>query len=106
WSPDGQYLASGSVDAIARIWEVATGDLVSELRGHRTGVTSVAWSPDGRTIASSGDSFDGTVQLWETQTWTRVRTLLHSPGGGVRGEEGAGGRGAGRGSIWPRRGGG
>ena len=36
------------------------------LQGHRNGVHSVAYSPDGKTLASG--SFDGTIKLWDVAT--------------------------------------
>jgi len=41
--------------------------------GHTTAVTSVAFSPDGRTLASG--SWDHTIKLWELATGREIRTL-------------------------------
>ncbi len=45
------------------------------LRGHAQGATSVAFSPDGRTLASGG--LDGVVRLWSAPGWAERRTLRH-----------------------------
>src|SRR5215210_8048421 len=45
------------------------------LREHRSGVTSVRFSDDGRWLASS--SLDGTVRLWSTRTWKATRVFNH-----------------------------
>ncbi len=46
------YLASGSQDKTIKIWEVATGNELRTLTGHSETVFSVAYSPDGRYLAS------------------------------------------------------
>ena len=51
------------MDATIRLWEANTGRHIRTLTGHTRYVFSVAFSPDGQTIASG--SSDGTVLLWE-----------------------------------------
>src|SRR5438874_492639 len=66
WSPDGNYIASASLDVTVQVWATSTGNLLSIYHGHLDCVTAVAWSPDGKYIASTG--FDNTVQVWQAFT--------------------------------------
>ena len=43
------------------------------LTGHTGGVSDVAFSPDGRILASS--SYDHTLRLWDVVTGEHIRTL-------------------------------
>lgn len=81
FSPDENLLAIGNEDAIIRLWDVGSGQLVRQLEGHRWeidegypwGVNSLAFSPDGQTLASEGD--DNTVRVWDIATGQLLRTL-------------------------------
>ena len=49
-----------------RLWEVATGNAYTFARGHKGWMNTVAFSPDGTTIASGYDN--RTVELWDVET--------------------------------------
>src|SRR5260370_24261389 len=64
YSPDGRYLATGSYDKTAKIWDAATGTEVATLRGHQGTVEAVRFSPDGKILATR--SHDGPGRLWKS----------------------------------------
>ena len=66
FSHNGQTIATASnVDATAIIWNSNTGKRLKTLTGHTRGVNAVAFSPDGKTLASG--SSDGTILLWDIE---------------------------------------
>ena len=56
-----------------RLWDAVTGAHKRTLTGHTWHVNSVAFSPDGRTMASG--SWDSTICLWNAVTGVHKRTL-------------------------------
>jgi len=56
------FVVTSDSEGVARVWNVASGEVVSELRGHTDFVAFVAASPIGDRIATASD--DGTVRIW------------------------------------------
>jgi WD40 repeat protein len=125
YSPDDTELATAGFDSSIRIFQSATGSPVppSHLRGfgrdwlfglwlsltddppptltgHGGAVVEVAYSPDGRRLAST--SADGTIRIWETASGRTLHTLrgceghwsgvAFSPSGKLLAGSGEGGR--------------
>jgi WD40 repeat protein/energy-coupling factor transporter ATP-binding protein EcfA2 len=62
FSPDGQQLASASMDNTMKLWQTSDGQLVQTFSGHSRSVYAVAFSPDGQTLATA--SYDGQLGLF------------------------------------------
>jgi WD40 repeat protein len=84
WSPDGKQVISGSLDRTLKLWDATSGNLVREFKaykekdfekGHRDGVFCVAWSPDGKSVASG--SSDHMIKIWRVADGAVVRDLVN-----------------------------
>jgi WD40 repeat protein/anti-sigma factor RsiW len=85
FSPNGRLLATAGQDMIVRLWDVriirtgagpelwrnfVAGEELVTLRGHTGWVNAIAFSPDGKTLASA--SRDRSVKLWDVSAAYRL----------------------------------
>lgn len=71
WHPNGNLIALGGG---LGVWIYTTEfEEVTLLEGHTRTVTSVAWSQDGKLLASG--SKDGTIRIWDTMNWRLMKVL-------------------------------
>jgi WD40 repeat protein/serine/threonine protein kinase len=72
FSPDGKRIARAIGGAMVRCWDAETGEELVTLRSQGDALLCVAFSPDGRWIATGGM---GTVTLWNAETGRAARTI-------------------------------
>ena len=85
YSPDGGLLAVASANDIW-LYDTVTHQEVARLTGSTREIRSVAFSPEGQTLASgswTSRSFDRTVHLWDVASGTLLRTPYTYPAQGI-----------------------
>jgi WD40 repeat protein len=65
FSPDGRRLAAADGSAVV-LWDIGAGKVLRRLAGHVRGVRALAFSPDGKVLASGSD--DSTIVLWDVSS--------------------------------------
>ena len=73
-SPDGKILAAGIGKTIV-LWDIVSGEKITTLTGLTDSVNSLAFSPDGNTLASG--TWHDTVRLWDVATATQKKALTN-----------------------------
>lgn len=68
FSPDGQYIVSGSDDGTARKWDICGEEEIASMDVDGP-VNSVTFSPDGKYVVSAGGS---TIHVGEPLTWKEI----------------------------------
>ncbi len=84
FSPDGKYIAAGCAKWLDRncvgeviVWNAQTGDVISQMEPQKGGVSELAFSPDGKRIATSNGNGGG-VAVWDVATGSQV--FAHASG--------------------------
>jgi WD40 repeat protein len=77
FSLDGKTLAAGGTYGTLQLWDMASGKLRASLTGLADEILSLAFSPDGASLASGSG---GVVKLWDAHTG-QESLALHRPHG-------------------------
>lgn len=79
FSPDGRYVAGGSLDKTVKLWDALTGEQLNTLNGHEGPVLAVAFSPDGNRLASAGQRSSKGIEVKVWDVGTGAQTLGFAP---------------------------
>ncbi len=73
FSPNGEQLASGSLDRTVRLWNVKSGDCVRVLERQAAVISKIAYSPDGQSLATG--CTNGTAGIWSLASGEKLHDL-------------------------------
>jgi WD40 repeat protein len=86
FSPDGSKVLTSSYDRTLKLYDVASGNFIRELKahdpktspnGHQDEVYAAAFSPDGKLIASGSGGQERVIKLWKADDGAFVRDLAN-----------------------------
>jgi WD40 repeat protein len=73
WNRCGWMALAGGTPGKVQVWDAATGKPLLALEGHTNWVNAVAYSPNGKYIASG--SMDKTIRLWDAKTGKELLSI-------------------------------
>lgn len=74
YSPDGQYLFSGSRDARLKVWDVQAGYLqAAEVVAHLYAINHIEFSPDAKHFVTC--SLDKSIKVWDTEALQLLKVI-------------------------------
>jgi len=75
FSPDSQYIITGSNSQIARVWDWRKRQLVTELKSGRPRfeISAIAFNRDGSLVVTAGA--ERVLSLWDARTWQLITTF-------------------------------
>ena len=73
FSPDGRHIVAGARNRSACLFDVNTGKLLHEMRGHAQEIWGAVFTADGKHALTG--SWDHTIRVWDTATGKPIRTF-------------------------------
>ncbi len=73
-SRDGVYAAMGDWDGFVGVWNVQTGNIISNLKMDST-IYKILFSPDGKFIATAGADY--TARVWDIESGREISRMTH-----------------------------
>ncbi|MFN8344723.1 MAG: WD40 repeat domain-containing protein [Spirosomataceae bacterium] len=74
YSPDGNYLLSGSRDAHLKVWEVSNDyRLLKDIAAHLFAINHIVFSPDSSLFATC--SMDKSVKVWDASSFRLLKVI-------------------------------
>lgn len=94
FSPDGSMVIAGCISGAVNVWSTKDWQLIKTFKAHKGYVLSMAFSPDGKWLATGSSSsgktawrynpdtkiktettYDDPIKIWDTTTWEQVKAL-------------------------------
>ncbi len=81
FAPNGRMLATGSIPGALMLWDLTAQGSPRRFVGHSNAINTLAFSADGRLLASSGYDdtqvqLPGTIMIWRTSNGERLHNLF------------------------------
>lgn len=65
--------ATGSMDHLAKLWDLERGEEIATLKGHNAEIVSLHFNSDGDKVLTA--SFDHTARIWDIRTGKCIHSL-------------------------------